>query len=213
MTLGLDRPHSYELVDEQAIELPSTDPERLIGEALTRRPEVAGRRFDVEAAVKTVAAERKLRFPSVNAVASLGVIPAYAEKLGNNHYAAVGLNVSLPFLNGGLYAARRREAEYKAAASRRRLDQVEQGIARDVAVAVISAQSAAQRIALSRQLVEQASLALDLAQARYDLGLSSIVELSQAQVAHTNAEIQNANARYDYQLQRAIVAYQIGELQ
>jgi outer membrane protein len=68
-------------------------------------------------------------------------------------------------------------------------------------------------MALSAQLVQQATLALDLAQARYDLGLSSIVELSQAQLARTNAEIQQASARYDYQLQRTLVGYQIGELQ
>jgi outer membrane protein len=56
-------------------------------------------------------------------------------------------------------------------------------------------------------------MALDLAQARYELGLSSIVELSQAQIARTNAEIQQSNALYDYQLQRAVVGYHTGEMQ
>ncbi len=50
------------------------------------------------------------------------------------------------------------------------------------------------------------------AQARYDLGLSSIVELSQAELAKTEAEIQRASARYDYETQRATLSYQIGDL-
>jgi outer membrane protein len=211
--LGYSDMRRFQLVQEPSRELPSTDPARLVSEALAKRPEFAGRRFDLEAARRLVEAERKLRFPAVSAMASVGATPFYAQGLGNNHFAAVGLNVTMPFLNGGLFTSRRVEAQYKATAAQRRLDELQQRIARDVAVAVISAQSAAQRMALSAQLVQQATLALDLAQARYDLGLSSIVELSQAQLARTNAEIQQASARYDYQLQRTLVGYQIGELQ
>ena len=210
--LGYPLPRTFDLVAEPLLELPSTDPVRLVSDATTRRPEVAGRRFEVEAARQTVAAERKLRFPTVSAVGSFGAIPFYAERLGNNHYAAAGLNVTLPFLNGGLFGARRAEAEYRAVAAERRLQATVQRISRDVSVAVINAQSAAQRMALSERLTEQASLALDLARARYELGLSSIVELSQAQIALTNAELQNVSARFDYQLQRAIVAFQTGEM-
>jgi outer membrane protein len=60
--------------------------------------------------------------------------------------------------------------------------------------------------------LDQATQALDLAQTRYDLGLSSIVELSQAQLNKTSAEIASASAKYDYQLQRAVLDYQIGAL-
>jgi outer membrane protein len=57
-------------------------------------------------------------------------------------------------------------------------------------------------------LLSKAREALDLAQERYKLGLSSIVELSQAQLNVTIAEIESANARYEFQLQRAILNYQ-----
>ncbi len=213
MALGYTTPHTFELVEQPPRELPSTDPARLITDAISRRPELAGRHFELEAAQQMVEAERKLRFPTVSAVASAGAIPFYAEKLGNNHYVAAGVNVTIPFLNGGLYSARRTEAEYRAVAAKRKEDAAMQQIARDVTVAVISAQSAAQRMGVAAKLVEQASLALELARARYELGLSSIVELSQAQIAETNAEVQNLNARFDYQYQRAVVTYQTGEMQ
>jgi outer membrane protein len=57
-------------------------------------------------------------------------------------------------------------------------------------------------------LLDQANLALDLAQTRYSLGLSSIVELSQAQLQQTQAQISNAQAGYDYRLALAVLRYQ-----
>jgi outer membrane protein len=69
-----------------------------------------------------------------------------------------------------------------------------------------------QRLDVTAQLLRQASLALQLAQGRYDLGLSSIVELTQAQLNVTTAEIENLNAKYDYQSQYASLQYTLGAL-
>jgi outer membrane protein len=58
--------------------------------------------------------------------------------------------------------------------------------------------------------LKQANLALSLAQTRYKLGLSSIVELSQAQYQQTDAAIGYTNAQYQYRLALATIAYQTG---
>jgi outer membrane protein len=58
----------------------------------------------------------------------------------------------------------------------------------------------------------QASDALDLAQQRYNLGLSSIVELTQAQLNQTRAQIEQATARYEYQARASALKYQTGAL-
>ena len=55
-------------------------------------------------------------------------------------------------------------------------------------------------------------MGLKLAQARYKLGLSSIVELSQSQLEQTQASIENVNAQYEYQLSLAALNYQLGKL-
>ena len=83
---------------------------------------------------------------------------------------------------------------------------------RDVRVAFLNATTAYDRMALTAQLLEQAQLALDLAQTRYDNSLGSIVELSTAQLNLTSAQIANTTALYDYQTQRIIVDYQTGVL-
>jgi len=72
----------------------------------------------------------------------------------------------------------------------------------------LNANAAYQRVSVTQQLFDQAKVALDLAQTRYSLGLSSIVELSQAQLQQTQAQIGNAQAGYDYRLALAILQYQ-----
>jgi outer membrane protein len=90
---------------------------------------------------------------------------------------------------------------------------VEMGLggARDVRAAVLNAQIAFQRIGVTQELLNQANTALELAQARYRVGLSGIVDLTQAQLAQTEALIGVANARYTYQTALAVVRYQTGQ--
>ena len=77
----------------------------------------------------------------------------------------------------------------------------------------LNASSAFQRLAVTKQLLNEATQAFDLAQSRYGLGLSSIIELSQAQLNLTQAEITNVSAQYEYAAQTANLNYQLGRMQ
>jgi outer membrane protein len=83
-------------------------------------------------------------------------------------------------------------------------------IIRDVRTSWLAANTAYQRVAVTAELLREANLALQLAQTRYQLGLSSIVELSQAQFQQTDAAIGNTDAQYQYRLALATVNYEIG---
>jgi outer membrane protein len=93
-----------------------------------------------------------------------------------------------------------------------RLRDEAEAIARDVRTAWAGASTAYQRLDVTAELVRQANLAQQLAQGRYDLGLSTIVELTQALLNVTSADIQNMNAKYDYQSQYATLQYTMGAL-
>ena len=77
-------------------------------------------------------------------------------------------------------------------------------------VAWLNANTAKERIAVTAQLVQAAQQAQSLADARYRLGTSSIVELTQAQLNYTQAELQDTSARYDYQTGRALLNFTTG---
>ena len=115
-------------------------------------------------------------------------------------YGAAGLNLTIPVFNGGLFKARQTEAELRAQAATQNINDLANRVTRDVRVAYLNASTAYDRVGLTGQLLKQAQLSLDLAQSRYDLGLSAIIELSQAQLNLTSAQIAAASARYDYQI-------------
>jgi len=61
-------------------------------------------------------------------------------------------------------------------------------------------------------MVDQANQTLRLAQTRYDLGLGAIVELNQAQLSQTQAQINAAAAKYDYIARLAELDFTTGNL-
>jgi outer membrane protein len=209
--LGQSDAPAYALVDEPLPPAPPADETALIAQALRERPDVAGERLARESAAKFAEAERALWFPTISALGAAGVAP-YRQAGINSPYSAIGINVTVPVTNGSLFAARHAEASLRARAEAERLRDLENRVARDVRIALLDAQGAFQRLDLTNQLLDQASQAQELAEARYNLGLSSIVELSQAQLNKTRAEIEQASARYDYQARMSSLRYQLGTL-
>jgi outer membrane protein len=83
---------------------------------------------------------------------------------------------------------------------------------RDVRLALVAARTSFKRLSTTRKLLSHASEALELAQARYKAGSSSIVELSDAQLNQTFAAIGLANAEYDTRVQMAVLDFQVGSI-
>ncbi len=201
----------YTLSEEPLPPAPPRDDAALVAQALRDRPDIAAERLAHESSTKFAEAERALWFPTVSALGAAGVTP-YRESTLSSQYAAIGINVNVPLTNGNLFAARHTEATLRAQAEGERLRDLENLVGRDVRVALLDAQTGFQRLDLTNQLLDQASQAQDLAESRYNLGLSSIIELSQAQLNKTRAEIEQASARYDYQARMAALRYQTGSL-
>jgi outer membrane protein len=208
MMLGYSATQNFQLVeDTTAITFPPANVDDLISQAFTARPEILSLQFQSQSAEKFQTAERDLLLPDIRAVGAVGDTPV-RNPLLSSWYGAVGVNVEIPIFNGFLYTARSREARLKAQAVQERLIDLRNRISRDVRISWLNANTAYQRVSVTQQLLDQSSLALDLAQTRYNLGLSSIVELSQAQLQQTQAQISNAQAGYDYRLTLAILRYQ-----
>jgi outer membrane protein len=213
--LGSDQPANYQLSDEPMPAGPPKTADQLVAQALGNRPELAGLRFSRDAAYKFADAEKDLSRPTVSAIAVGGFvhfINTPATSPIPTGYEGVAANVSIPLFNGHLFSSRREAAAQRAMESDQRLRDEQQRIARDVRVAWAGANDAFQRIDVTAQFLRQAALAADLARGRYDLGLSSIVELTQAQLNLTQAEIENLNAKYDYQTANSALQYTIGLL-
>ncbi len=211
--LGSETNPTYTLTDDvnNAPELAPQDAEAMVQMAFEHRPDLAALNDKYKSAQQFSRAERDLSLPTVSAIAAAGGTPVRADQITSPWYGAVGANVDVPIFNGFLYSARAKEARLRASAAQERMRDLRDTIASDVRIAVLQAQAAFQRIGVTQEMLNQSNLALDLAQTRYNIGLSGIVELSQAQLAQTEAEIAYAKARYAYQTAMAEMRFQTGQ--
>lgn len=211
--LGSEQDQQYVLVDEthgNPQPAPS-DPEALVHEAFQQRPDLASLNDRYQAAKQYATAERDLWFPTISAMTTGGTTPVRDDLIPSSWYFGAGASISVPVFNGFLYSAEGKEAKFRASAAQEQVRNLRDIVARDVRTAVLNAETAFQRIGVTQGELNQANLALDLAQARYKIGLSSIVELTQAQLAQTQAQIDNTNALYSYQTALAEVRYEVGQ--
>jgi len=211
--LGSESYTQYDLVDgtPESPAAPPADAEGLVQLAFKTRPDLAALKDRFTAARHFAAAEHDLLRPTVSAIAAAGGTPVRADQIQSSWYGAAGANISIPVFNGFDYIARGKEADFRAQAEAEQVRNLRDSVARNVRTAVLNAQAAFQRISVSQQLLDQANTALDLAQARYKVGLSGIVDLTQAQLAQTQAEISVTNARYAYQTALAEVRFETGQ--
>lgn len=210
--LGYEQSRTFSLVEEPAPPPLGPDVDPLIGEALRERPDLASLTLASTAAHRFAAAERDLHYPTLSAVGAAGEVPTHDAGFRGNNYGAAGVNLNIPIFNGGLFAARKAEADLRAAAADKDVQELTLQISKEVKVAWLNANTAFRRLDVAARLVTEANEALRLAQARYDIGLGSIVELTQAQYTQTSAQIGAANATYEYLSRRSALDYTTGVL-
>ena len=217
--LGFDKQVTYELSEEDSIlPAPPPDVDVLINTALQQRPDLQAVNYDQQAAEKFRRAQRDLLFPTISALGIAGGTPVRPDCFGgcfpnyftSSWYGAIGVNMSIPIFNGFLYTARASEANYRAKAAAENTRDLRDRVVRDVRTTWLSANTAFQRVGVAAELAKQADLGLNLAQGRYNLGLGSIVELSQAQLQQTDAAIGYVNSQYQYRLALSTLNFQIG---
>jgi outer membrane protein len=207
--LGYSDEQNFQLVEETTpVPQPAADVAPLIQQALQQRPEIKALQFQVESAQKFGTAEHDLVRPTVNALGAVGQAPVRDNHI-ESWYGAVGVNINIPVFNGFLYNARAKAADLQTEADRQKLLDARNNIARDVRNSWQDSLRAFERLSVTQQLREQANLSLDLAQARYNLGLGSIVEFTQAELQKTEADIQDTDAKYQYRLTQIVLAFTI----
>lgn len=217
--LGFDKQVTYELRDEDSIlPAPPPDVDVLITTAVQQRPDLQALNYSQQAAEKFRRAQRDLLFPTVSALGIAGGTPVRPDCFGgcfpnyftSSWYGAIGVNMNIPIFNGFLFTSEASEAKYRAQAAAENTRDLRNRVVRDVRTAWLSANTAFQRVGVAAELAKQADLGLRLAQERYNLGLGSIVELSQAQLQQTDAAIGYVNSQYQYRLALSTLNFETG---
>lgn len=210
-SMGEEGNINYALAGESMPAGPDADAAGYINTAIANRPDLKALRLHSESVAHEARAERDLNYPTVNALATGGEVPIHDSTI-HHEYGAVGVNINIPIFNGGLYSARAAEARLEAKAADKDASLQEVEIVRDVRMAWADARDAYLQIDVTQRLVDETNVAMRLAQARYDAGLGSIVELNQAELNQTSALITAASARFDYLRSMTAFQFALGDL-
>ena len=208
--MGYNTQKHFTLKDDAEAAALTVELEPLLQQAKEQNPELQALRAQLRAQRKQAEAEEAANYPTVSAVGYTGENPIRNHSQLDSNYAAAGITISVPIFTGGKLTATEKRAEYQAQAIEQDLFDKENQVVRDVRLSWNNTQTAYKNISVSKELSKNSNEALELTQARYDIGKSSIVDLNQAQLAKTQAEIAGANAAYEYLIQRALLEYKIG---
>jgi outer membrane protein len=188
-----------------------TAPDDLLSQGQTQRADLNAAESQQKASAEFALSEKRLNYPTLNILGAAGQIPFHDHTLQGD-YAAAGFNLNIPIFNGGAYHARQAEAQLEANARERDVDELKLEVGEQVRDSWDRAKEAYRSLDVSARLVAESKEALRLAQDRYDAGLGSIVELNEAQLNETSAEITAADSTYTYLSRRAELDFAAGLL-
>lgn len=220
LALGEDHWHAYELVSEPGMFHLGADDERraavaegaLADEAVGRRSEPRELRLRADSFGDLAKSARGSYFPSL----TLQLGPTWAgtdiTSLTTNFQASITLGY--PIL-GGVNPLFVSGTAREAAANRAALLEQERATKNQIREETVAARAqllaAREEVAAATKLVAAATERRDLAEGRYQAGVGSIIELSDAQLGWVNARFQQLQAGLDVAQARARLQHALGE--
>ena len=215
--MGIEGPDQYKLERIPIHVTSSLAIETLVQLGLNDRPELVGNRDRLAAKAELLEAARSLNFGSLTAVGSIGI-----TKYGDVHdsgipadgvapFWGVGATMKFPIFTGFRIQNQVKEAGHRKGETEEELQNLANEIVLQIVRAYLSRTANAEQITLEQDRVAFAKEALLLAQERYRLGLSPIVEVVRATALLFESESRLAEARYIYKTSDSVLAYATGQ--
>jgi outer membrane protein len=209
--MGVPGSEDYVLEEVPTAVRPQRPLETLITESLSH-PELQRAKELTRSADSRLTATKRQYLPTVSAVASGGDYEVFdtSRNQRTGGWWTAGALVSVPLFTGFLIENQVREANAQKNAADANSLNIEQALTQQVTNAYLDTVTFAQQIKLTEEQIKTAQEALLLSRQRYKLGLGSIVEVTQSEVALTGAQTRLAEAQYDYKIAEATLAYAAG---
>jgi outer membrane protein len=118
-----------------------------------------------------------------------------------------GAMISMPLFTGFLIENQVAEASAQREAASAATTGIEQALTQQVTNAYLDTITLAQQIKLAEEQMKTAQEALQLSKQRYRLGLGTVVEVTQSEVALTAAQTRLADTQYDYKIAEVTLIY------
>jgi outer membrane protein len=210
LAMGLDAPFDFEVSDEAVgpVEGEESVPGQLLAGALVERPEVRSLKRQAESQHLATRADEGSYGPALSLTGNAGETGADLEQL--RWSLAAGVTLTWQLFQGGITRATIQGDRANETQTQAQLRQEREQVRFDVTNGVLSVRSAKVAIATAEEVERNTREQLRLAEARYQAGAGSIIELQDAQVAVSNAAAQVIQAKFNLYLARAQLKKALG---
>ncbi len=203
--MGIPADVATEVQDNLVYQAMSIDRAQLLGQALAQRPEYKQAKLRVDEADARMRRAFRDFFPDVTGSGFYG-----GRRQDLNEIWEVAVSLSWTIFDGGNRIARFRETKVSVDAQKARVKATELDISREVEQAQLNVGEAEERIGAAQTAVASAQENFRLAQGRFDAGVGTILELTDAQLFLTQAQNTEAQALADYRIAVARLERAIG---
>lgn len=182
--------------------------------ALNQRPEIVKNRYQQDYSQAALRVARSGWFPTLNTIAAYGWsgpnAPFGSEALENKSWW-VGAGLTVPLFDGLLAYHNVKTANANIRATLANREVLSQNISKEVEQVYLDVNSAWELIRATKKALEAARENYRLAQGRYQVGVGSIIEVTDAQVQYFQADLRYVQALYDYRVAEARLDKAIGK--
>ncbi len=186
----------------------------LKAQALNRRPEIVRNRYQQDFDKAAIRVARAGWFPTVSSLAAYGWSAPdspFGSTAFDNKSWWVGAGVTLPLFDGLLTYNNVRTANANSRATLADAELLSQNINKEVEQRYLDLTAAWELIRATKKALEAARENYRLAQGRYQVGVGSIIEVTDAQVQFFQADLKFVRALYDYRVAEAQLDKAIGK--
>lgn len=208
--MGVEGGTDYDVAQDPypALDVEDRDTEAVLSEAVKARPEVASIEDLIRVNQLTISSLKANYLPSISGQANVTDQGTALDALTWN--ANVGVILTWNIFQGGLTSAQVREAQANLANVAAQLDVEKQQIRVDVNAALLAVRAAKASLSATAEAFNNAQLQLKLAEQRFQVGVGSAIELTDAQVALTQAAAQSVQAADNLSTARAQLVRALG---
>ena len=208
LTLGLPLDQSILIEGELRAELKQVNIEQAITTALERRPEIHQFNIQEQISEKQIKVAKAGNKPTVSAFGNYMLNDSERQVFGTAWH--VGFAIQFPIFDGFSTRAQVNQARINLDQLRTNKDQILDSIKLETKAAVFDLRAVEKLIEVQEGIVEEAAEALRIANAQHEAGMITGVELTDVEISHTQAQVNQLQAIHDYIVAVARVERAIG---
>jgi len=193
---------------------------QLIEKALAERSDLGAQRMQIKASDKQITAAKSGYWPTISlftnvqsSYSSRSGFPFSEQIIDVNPNTSFGFSVSIPIFDRYRTKSNVENAKIQLSNNQLSMENLEQQTVLEVRQGILDFQSMYKQLGVAEAQFEYAEQALEAAEERYNVGASTLVELSQARASYVEAAGNQIQAKINLLIQRILIAYYTGNIE